>query len=1097
MKALFFDAAASHPSVGYPLMRQVETTLRPFDQYLRQAIHTAQQRQVRYKLPWERVRHQRVLGLNPLDSKLVVPRKPAGLEVANWPTDKPIDTSKPLIVDWGERMVVVLEAQLVDGRLQLVPADPISPDDNVMWLGIDLQLEAAADRAPTEFVDVKGKRFEVKHSEEQEDGWLLLVEGQPADGPVQLGDEEVETQRLPAQAGLTRLFDEQGAVYTTSAGKLKLEENPPSNPLQGDNGIRYQWYVADKKGRKGIWLQLLTSEDDEQDEFLDPRAAFCEDDVKELWTADRAHKGQVIKVKSVDRDSYQLLVEEMPPEGCLLHLPLNVKNLQRQRRAIRQVKEGPLPHHQGLLRLCENPSAVRWPRIWPEHPDRWFVLRDETRDGTDQQRSFVSVALGSLGRDVAPGTGDIALLEGPPGSGKTTAICELVLQLVVERKLRVLLCGTTHYSIDNVLERLVDGEHALDALRIGKVDRVDRKVRDTQLDERVEALVAQWRDTPGLSGHGDAELRAMAERTIIMSADLTCGTTMGILNHPLFQDRDSKLKPWEQPIATLPWWDVLIVDEASRTTIQEFMVPALMAKRWIIVGDIRQLPPFADRADIVANLRSLVDEKDREVFPDDHQRARLLLWHLGRGAVQQRHVRYLIAEPPGVLDHLEAELAAEDRNLDIVRVGRHSGEGASGAGERVTIDQLRHGAPQALRLAAADWVLVPTEILEEVSPWLPSDLLHTRELDLSEKAIWGFRHRHWLDRSPNLQKAVRASRRKDLSTPGELEDHDTEYLSRRDWASEITWRLTRIHELKRSLRKEQRERLQKAIDRLAPATVDVSAAIDEIRDIGLPSILEVIQEGIGEDRSNRPSALTQGIGSGQPQAFEARFGSLRYQHRMHEHISSFPRELFYGGEALMDANTVEQRDQRIGWDFAPELQSRRVWCDVRGREIGNVNQAEVDRMEATLRYFLTWAEKKGAPARDLPSTWEVACICFYVKQERAIRDMLRKVTGQERRHTRFNAGNVEIVSGTVDRFQGREADLVLLSMRNTRRIGFLDSVNRLNVAVTRARQQIIIFGNDSYFERCQIDELEELVKRSRKIDGRHWPQRGRSTRKGR
>ncbi|MFY0538900.1 AAA domain-containing protein [Nannocystis pusilla] len=101
----------------------------------------------------------------------------------------------------------------------------------------------------------------------------------------------------------------------------------------------------------------------------------------------------------------------------------------------------------------------------------------------------------------------------------------------------------------------------------------------------------------------------MAERTIIMAANLTCGTTMGIVNHPLFRGRDEDLKTSERPITTMPHWDVLIVDEASKTLIQEFMVPALMARRWIIVGDVRQLPPFTDRADIVANLRDLVDER--------------------------------------------------------------------------------------------------------------------------------------------------------------------------------------------------------------------------------------------------------------------------------------------------------------------------------------------------------------------------------------------------------------------------------------------------------------------------------------------------------
>lgn len=97
--------------------------------------------------------------------------------------------------------------------------------------------------------------------------------------------------------------------------------------------------------------------------------------------------------------------------------------------------------------------------------------------------------------------------------------------------------------------------------------------------------------------------------------------------------------------------------------------------------------------------------------------------------------------------------------------------------------------------------------------------------------------------------------------------------------------------------------------------------------------------------------------------------------------------------------------------------------------------------------------------------------------------MLQRVTKDERK-TRFRVRDapVEIVCGTVDRFQGREADLVMLSMRNTRRVGFLDSPNRLNVAVTRARQQLVVVGNAEYFVGCGISELEELAKRTPRVD---------------
>jgi superfamily I DNA and/or RNA helicase len=201
---------------------------------------------------------------------------------------------------------------------------------------------------------------------------------------------------------------------------------------------------------------------------------------------------------------------------------------------------------------------------------------------------------------------------------------------------------------------------------------------------------------------------------------------------------------------------------------------------------------------------------------------------------------------------------------------------------------------------------------------------------------------------------------------------------------------------------------------------------------------------------------------------------------MHPDISSFARDVIYEEEALHDANTIQIRDAKIGWDFGG-FPSRRAWIDIDGRESGGVNIDEINAMEGLLQDFIRWARDKGRPDRDNPKHWEVACLCFYSKQEKAISDMLRRVTGESKeKKIRFFAKGapVEIVCGTVDRFQGREADLVLLSMRNTRRTGFLDSPNRLNVAVTRARQQLVIFGNYRFYGNCHTSELEELAIRT-------------------
>ena len=97
--------------------------------------------------------------------------------------------------------------------------------------------------------------------------------------------------------------------------------------------------------------------------------------------------------------------------------------------------------------------------------------------------------------------------------------------------------------------------------------------------------------------------------------------------------------------------------------------------------------------------------------------------------------------------------------------------------------------------------------------------------------------------------------------------------------------------------------------------------------------------------------------------------------------------------------------------------------------------------------------------------------------------MVRSLTGSSNT-TRFdlmemeNPSNVMLVVNSSDRFQGQEADVVFLSLRNGSRIGFLDSPSRMNVAITRSRELRIIVGNHDYFssDRCYDPMLRNLAK---------------------
>jgi hypothetical protein len=518
------------------------------------------------------------------------------------------------------------------------------------------------------------------------------------------------------------------------------------------------------------------------------------------------------------------------------------------------------------------------------------------------------------------------------------------------------------------------------------------------------------------------------------------------------------------------------------------MIPALMAKRWIIVGDVKQLPPFADRADLVANLRNLIDDKEQPVFTDEHQQACLILNRLNRKEVASSGARWLVVAPAAVLDWLEKEVEALPpsgvRKPTLARIV-HTSRPAFPSDVAL---QLVEMSPQdRIRLWGVDWLLVSADLWKQAARYVPPGFIIATAPERGEFALppsHPFRFRHeWSKKALGELKRGYRERKDEIPNHELAQVHESRWLSEHDWAGEIAWRLTRRHELRRSSKSGETKRLVEDLRALTPSCVDISDQISEIYDIGLPSVLETIQEGIGEERSKRASALTNGMRKDHEAAFQQRFTGLSFQHRMNPDISGLPRELFYNNDSLKDANTIKSRDARGNWAWTP-YPARRVWAHVAGAESYGKNPDEIRYIESQLKDFLEWAKEAGPPIGRVGGLWEVACLTFYVKQERAISDMLQELSG-ERRTTRFTfpQAHTEIVCGTVDRFQGREADLVFLSLRNTRRVGFMDSPNRLNVAITRARQQLVIVGNADYFTSCHTPELEELAKRSHRVDG--------------
>jgi len=85
---------------------------------------------------------------------------------------------------------------------------------------------------------------------------------------------------------------------------------------------------------------------------------------------------------------------------------------------------------------------------------------------------------------------DVSLIHGPPGTGKTTTVVELILQAVEKQKAKVIACAPSNIAVDNIIERLHSSNHSLKIVRIGHPARLLETVQKVCLD----ALVANHAD---------------------------------------------------------------------------------------------------------------------------------------------------------------------------------------------------------------------------------------------------------------------------------------------------------------------------------------------------------------------------------------------------------------------------------------------------------------------------------------------------------------------------------------------------------------------------------------------------------------------------
>lgn len=179
---------------------------------------------------------------------------------------------------------------------------------------------------------------------------------------------------------------------------------------------------------------------------------------------------------------------------------------------------------------------------------------------------------------------------------------------------------------------------------------------------------------------------------------------------------------------------------------------------------------------------------------------------------------------------------------------------------------------------------------------------------------------------------------------------------------------------------------------------------------------------------------------------------LEKQFRMKEEILGFPNQTYYENKVFTEPNLNHHSIQEISEIFGSDVSV--LWIDTAGsdsqeetdgEDLSFMNETEISLIETLM--------EKGLP------------------KEKTI--IISPYRGQVERL--IQRANERWFTQTIDSFQGRESEIVILSLVRSNsdgEIGFLMNPKRLNVALTRAKSHLILIGDSATL--CGHKEFQNL-----------------------